>query len=156
MRVRLGLGLQLANLADPNPNSNPDPSASPDPTVTLTLTTELSGHSRGKDRPASGARETAHEQDARTVAAWNQLLRSMLAARPGVHVVIVAGQHDAYHGSSTMAPRTMAPALTYLGQAYYCHAYYCHAYYCQGFLYTALYSQYLTVAMLTRAILATT
>ena len=90
----------------------------------------------------------------------------MLAARPGVHVVIVAGQHDAYHGSSTMALRTMAPALTYLGQAYYCHAhycqayycqaYYCHAYYCQGFLYTALYSQYLTVAMLTRSILATT
>ena len=151
MRVRLGLGLELANLADPNPNSNPDPNPSPNPTATLTLTTELSGHSRGKDRPASGARETAHEQDARTVAAWNQLLRSMLAARPGVHVVIVAGQHDAYHGSSTMAPRAMAPALTYLGQAYYCHAYYC-----QGFLYTALYSQYLTVAMLTRAILATT
>ena len=80
----------------------------------------------------------------------------MLAARPGVHVVIVAGQHDAYHGSSTMAP-----ALTFLGHAYYCHAYYCqayycHAYYCQGFLYTALYSQYLTVAMLTRSILATT
>ena len=133
MRVRLGLGLELANLADPNPNSNPDPSASPDPTVTLTLTTELSGHSRGKDRPASGARETAHEQDARTVAAWNQLLRSMLAARPGVHVVIVAGQHDAYHGSSTMAPRAMAPALTYLGQAYYCHAYYCQACYCHAY-----------------------
>ena len=60
----------------------------------LELSTELSGRSRGKDRPASGARETPHEQDARTVAAWNRLLHAMLAARPGMHVVIIAGNHN--------------------------------------------------------------
>ena len=60
----------------------------------LELSTELSGRSRGKDRPASGARETPQEQDARTVAAWNRLLHAMLAARPGMHVVIIAGNHN--------------------------------------------------------------
>ena len=82
----------------------------------LELSTELSGRSRGKDRPASGARETPHEQDARTVATWNRLLRAMLAARPGVHVVIIAGNHD-----GLLCLRW--PYYTYYGHTDYGYAY---------------------------------
>lgn len=60
----------------------------------LELSSELSGRSRGTDRPATGAREMPREQDAHTVAMWNRLLRAMLAARPSMQVVLVAGNHD--------------------------------------------------------------
>ena len=75
----------------------------------LELSTELSGHSRGKDRPASGACETAHAQDARTVATWNRLLHAMLAARPGMHVVIVAGSHDTGCSTHYIWPYSLWP-----------------------------------------------
>lgn len=62
--------------------------------VGLELNSELPNTSRGIDRPATGARVTPRENDGLTVASWAGLLRRMLRARPRMHVVLVAGNHD--------------------------------------------------------------
>ena len=62
--------------------------------VGLELNSELPATSRGIDRPATGARVSPRENDGLTVDSWARLLGRMLRARPRMHVVLVAGNHD--------------------------------------------------------------